>query len=447
MNKVFFRDALIVTMDSERNVYRGDLLVEDDQIKNIGAAIDAGEVDQVINCKGQVLIPGLIQTHIHLVQALFRGQADDLALLDWLRRKIWPLEAAHDRESVYYSALLGICELLRGGTTTIVDMATVNHTDAVFEALAETGLRAVSGKCMMDSGSDKPAGLAETTEQSLQASVDLLEKWHGKAEGRLQYAFNPRFVLSCSEELLREVVKLAELHKVIIHSHASENRDEIAEVESALGRRNVIYFGDIGLLGDNLILAHCIWVNEKELNLLKESKTVVAHCPSSNLKLGSGIAPITRMIEMGIKVSLGADGAPCNNNFDQFMEMRLAALIQKPIHGPTAMPAERVFEMATLGGAVAINMIDKIGSLEPGKKADLALIELNKPHSMPEAGTNIYSRLVYEAKAADVSLTMVDGRILYKNGLLQSIDEGHILAQADKALARVLKRSGITSLP
>lgn len=438
MTTTLFRNASIVTMDAERRVLEGNLLVEDNRIREVGAADVPADLE--IDCRGKVLIPGLIQTHIHLVQVLFRGQADDLTLLDWLRKKIWPLEAAHDAESVYYSSLLGIGELLRSGTTAIVDMATVNHTSAVFEAICKSGIRATSGKCMMDSGTDKPAGLHETTAASLKESVDLLEKWHGRADGRLRYAFNPRFVLSCSEELLKKVRDLAIEYGVLIHSHASENRDEIAEVEKAIGRRNISYFADIGLTGDNLILAHCIWVNDEELDILRESGTVVAHCPSSNLKLGSGIAPVVKMREMGINLSLGADGAPCNNNLDPFMEMRLAALIQKPLHGPTALPAEQVFEMATLGGAAAMQLENDIGSLEAGKKADLVLIDLNQPHSMPAAGKNIYSRLVYEARATDVCLTMVDGRILYQDSELKTIDQEDVLKQSEQAIKRILKR-------
>jgi 5-methylthioadenosine/S-adenosylhomocysteine deaminase len=439
MSQVLFRDALIVTMDNGRSVFTGNLLVENDRIKELNPA--QYEADQVIDCRGKVLIPGLIQTHVHLVQVLFRGQADDLALLDWLRQKIWPLEAAHDSESIYYSALLGISELLRSGTTSIVDMATVNHTEAVFEAISETGIRAISGKCMMDSGADVPKGLSETTEQSLQQSLDLLDKWHGSENGRIKYAFNPRFVLSCSKELMIEVGELARRKGVHVHTHASENRDEIALVEQIMGRSNILFFDDIGLTGENLVLAHCIWVNDEELQVLKMSGTTVAHCPSANLKLGSGIAPTVKMAEMGIKLSIGADGAPCNNNLDPFMEMRLAALIQKPIHGPTAMPAELVFEMATLGGAAAMNQSTEIGSIEAGKKADLVLIDLNKPHSMPEAGTNIYSRLVYEAKSSDVCLTMVDGKILYRDGVLQTISEEETLKESNIALQRILTKN------
>jgi 5-methylthioadenosine/S-adenosylhomocysteine deaminase len=438
MSRVLFRDAIIVTMDDNRRIVKGNLLVEADRIKNIGA--ENWTAERVIDCHGRIMIPGLIQTHIHLVQTLFRGQADDLSLLDWLRRKIWPLEAAHDFDSVYYSALLGIGELLRGGTTAIVDMATVKHTEAVFKALQQSGIRAICGKCMMDLEDDDGPGLAESTEQSLQESVDLLERWHGKANSRLQYAFKPRFVLSCSKELLNHTRDLAHKYGVLIHSHASENRDEIALVEEKLGRKNILYFSDIGLTGSNLILAHCIWVDEEELSILRDSATTVAHCPSSNLKLGSGIAPVKKMLDMGIKVSIGADGAPCNNNLDVFMEMRLAALLQKPFHGPMALPAEEVFAMATRGGAAAMKMTSEIGSLEVGKKADLVLVDLEQTHSMPSEETNLYGRLVYAAKAADVCLTMVDGELLYQDGSLKTLDEKDIIAQSARALSRILKK-------
>ena len=220
MPATLIKNALIVTMNEQREILDGNLLVAGDRIKAIGREEFAA--DLVIEAQGQVLIPGLIQTHVHLCQAILRGQADDLELLDWLKTRIWPLEGAHDAESVYCSALLGIGELFRGGTTAIIDMETVHHTESAFEAISETGIRAVSGKCMMDWGEGVPASLLEKTEASLQESVDLLEKWHGKCEGRLSYAFTPRFAISCSEELLKQVGELARRYKVKIHTHASE---------------------------------------------------------------------------------------------------------------------------------------------------------------------------------------------------------------------------------
>jgi len=438
---LLIKNATLVTMNARKEVIQGGIYVEDDRIVEVGQTRD--QADRVLDARGGVVIPGLIQPHIHLCQTLFRGQADDLELLDWLRLKIWPLEGAHDQDSIRVSALLGCGELLKGGTTTIVDMETVHHTNNAIEAIAESGMRAFTGKVMMDYGDDVPQSLKETTEGSLKESVELLEKWHGKAEGRIQYAFAPRFVVSCTEELLIEVKNLAKRYGVKVHTHASENTAECGLVEERFGLTNVRYLDKIGLTGPDLVVAHCIWVDDEEVKILARSKTNIVHCPSSNLKLASGLARIPEMLEQGAGVSLAADGAPCNNNLDGFMEMRLAALIHKPRLGPTVMPAEKVFEMATLGGARTLGLEDSLGSLEPGKKADLVLLDLDQLHAQPEEGTNIYSRLVYEAKASDVRLTVVDGRILADNGRLNTIDEEEVKKEAQRAITRVAERAGL----
>ncbi|HEX3011447.1 MAG TPA: 5'-deoxyadenosine deaminase [Syntrophomonadaceae bacterium] len=441
MTRILFKNPLLVTMNPEKEVVKSDLLVEDTIIRAIGTEL--GPADRVIDAADKVMIPGLIQSHIHLCQTLFRGQADDLELLDWLKKRIWPLEGAHDVESIYVSACLGIGELFRGGTTAIVDMETVNYTESALRAIVETGIRAVSGKVMMDFGEDVPATLMEDTDKSIQQSIDLLEKWHLAANGRLQYAFSPRFVVSCTPRLLQEVTNLADHYHVKVHTHAAENQGEIALVEKEHHMRNVVYLDRLGLTGEKLILAHCIWLDNEEMRILAQSGTNVVHCPASNLKLGSGIAPVPDMLKLGINLSLGADGAPCNNNLDQFMEMRLASLIQKPLHGPTALPAFEVFKMATRGGAWAMGLESEIGSLEIGKKADLVLLDLNKIHCSPHEGSNIYSQLVYQARAADVILTMVDGQIVYENDRLTTINELIIQREAEQTIKRIRTRAGL----
>ncbi|QGP93593.1 Melamine deaminase [Neomoorella glycerini] len=438
---ILIKNGILVTMNPRREVFQGNIYIEDDRIAAIGRT--PATADRIIEATGQLVIPGLIQPHIHLCQALFRGRADDLELLDWLRLRIWPLEGAHDPESLYYSALLGIGELFLSGTTTIVDMETVHHTDAAMEAISQSGIRAITGKVMMDFGEDVPASLKEITAASLKESVDLLEKWHGYDNGRIQYAFEPRFVVSCTEELLLEVRDLARHYGVKIHTHASENRGECALVEKLHGRRNVLYLDDIGLTGPDLILVHCIWLSEEEKDILARTGTKVVHCPSSNLKMASGICPVPDLLNRGTVVSLAADGAPCNNNLDAFMEMRLAALIQKPLHGPTTMPAPLVFEMATLGGARAMGMEKDIGSLEVGKKADLALVSLEGLHTQPADGVDVYTQLVYQARGSDVTLTMVDGKIVMEKGELKTIDAGEVREKANKAVLRVLRRAGL----
>lgn len=441
MAGILFKDALLVTMNPDREVVKSDLLVADSFIRSIGP--DPGSADQVINAADKVIIPGLIQPHIHLCQTLFRGQADDLELLDWLRKRIWPLEGAHDRESLYVSARLGIGELFKSGTTAIVDMETVNYTEAAFAAMADSGIRAIGGKVMMDWGEGVPSSLLEDSDASLQKSVDLLETWHQAANGRLEYAFCPRFVISCTEHLLEEVGKLARHYGVKVHTHAAENQSEISLVQEERKMRNIVYLDKLGLTGKNLILAHCIWLDDEEIKILARTGTQVVHCPSSNLKLGSGVALIPEMLKQGINISLGADGAPCNNNLDSFMEMRLASLIHKPRCGSTAMPAEQVFAMATLGGARAMGAESRIGSLEIGKKADLVVLDLNKIHCTPGEETNIYSQLVYQAHASDVVLTMVDGKIVYRHGHLTTIDETEMQKEAELAVKRVRRRAGL----
>jgi len=439
--KTLIKDALIITMNKQGTIEQGNLLVEDDRISYLGP--DQPEADRVISGRDKLLIPGLVQTHVHLPQALFRGQADDLELLAWLKERIWPLEGAHDPESVYYSAMLGLSELILGGTTSIVDMETVHHTGAALEAIRESGIRAICGKAMMDYGDDIPASLKESTEQSLQQSVDLLEKWHCRENGRIQYAFTPRFVLSCSETLLKEIVALSTAYKVRIHSHASENKSEIELVESKKGMKNIHYLDHLGLASPRLILAHCIWVDDAELAVLKDQQVKVAHCPASNVKLASGLAPVPQMLERGISVSLGADGAPCNNNLDIFQEMRLAALIQKPLHGPTAMPAREVFRMATMGGAEAMGLDEEIGSIEAGKKADLALVSMAGVHANPVSAADPYSLLVYALRSSDVEMTMVEGRILMENRALKTIEQERIIKTSNLLIMKLRERAGI----
>ncbi|WP_414625726.1 5'-deoxyadenosine deaminase [Sporolactobacillus terrae] len=443
LNRTIIKNAQLITMNQEEAILHGDIVIEGSRIQSVGAAVAPTADDYVIDGTGRTVIPGFIQTHIHLCQTLFRGKADDLELMDWLKERIWPLEAAHDKESIYLSAMLGIGELIAGGSTTIVDMETVHYTNEAFQAIAKSGIRALSGKVMMDKGADVPSGLQEKTEDSIRESVDLLEKWNGHDHGRIRYAFAPRFVISCSESLLTQVRDLAEHYKVFVHTHASENRGEIAIVEKDTGMRNIVYLDHIGLAGKRLILAHCIWLNAEEKEIIRQRGIHVSHCPGSNLKLASGIAHVPQMAGMGINLGLGADGAPCNNNLDMFQEMRLAALIHKPANGPTSMNAHHIFRMATIDGAKAVGMDQEIGSLETGKKADLAILNLNTFHSRPMFGTDPISRIVYSAKSSDVETTLIDGRIVMENRQMKTIDQAFVLKEAETAIERLVKRAGI----
>ena len=443
--KIFIKNAEIITGNRQGQILTGDVLVEDSRIVAVGTVgeVEGQIADKVIDATGKTLIPGFVQTHLHLCQTLFRGQADDLELMDWLRRRIWPLEASHDAESVYYSALLGIGELIESGTTALVDMETVGHTESAFQALSESGIRAMSGKVMMDHGDQVPLGLQEQSVASVEQSLALLERWHGHDGGRLQYAFCPRFVVSCTEELLTRVRDLSAHYDVMVHTHASENLDEIAIVEAERGRRNVAYLDHIGLANERLILAHSIWLDDDERRILAERGVKVTHCPSSNLKLASGIADVPGLLAEGVTVGLGADGAACSNNLDMFAEMRLAAFMQKiQRQDSTAMPARAVFEMATMGGARVMRLENEIGSIETGKLADLVLLDLNQLHAYPSRQVDPISRLVYSASKRDVETVLINGRIVMENHRLLTIDRSAVLRNSNEAIERVMSRAG-----
>ncbi len=435
---LLIKGATIITLDPQNRIFEGDVLIEEGRIASLDPAPGArtGQVaGETIEARGRVLLPGFVQTHIHLCQTLFRGAADDLALIDWLRQRVWPMEAAHTPESLYASARLGIAELIRGGTTCALTMETVNHTEAVFRAVEESGFRATVGKCMMDKGDDVPDALREETSNSIAESLELLERWHGRADGRIRYCFAPRFAVSCTRELLEQVARLSREHQVLVHTHASENQVEIAMVERETGRRNVEYLREVGLAAPHVVLAHCIWLNDAEMEILRETETKVAHCPSSNLKLASGLARITEMLERGISVSLGADGAPCNNRLDMFTEMRLAALIQKVRCGPQALPALAALRLATIEGARALGLGDQIGSIEAGKRADLQLLNLNRLHTTPQP--DLISTIVYAAAASDVEMVIIDGRIVMRQGQLLTLDEQTAIVQARNEAQRL----------
>jgi 5-methylthioadenosine/S-adenosylhomocysteine deaminase len=435
---LLIKGATVITLDEDNRVFEGDVLLEGSRITRLDESI-AAEAAQVIDARGQILLPGFVQTHIHLCQTLFRGAADDLALIDWLKKRVWPMEAAHTPESIHASALLGIAEMIRGGTTCALTMETVNHTQHVFRAVEATGFRATVGKCMMNSGEDVPAGLRERTEDSIAESVALLERWHGAAGGRIRYCFAPRFALSCTRALLERVARLASERAVLVHTHASENIDEIQMVERETGRRNIEYLNEVGLTANNVVLAHCVHVNEDEMKILARTGAHVAHCPSSNLKLGSGIARIAEMLDRGISVSLGADGAACNNRLDMLTEMRTAALIQKALRGPEALPAARVLRLATIDGARAMGLADEIGTIEIGKRADLILFDLDGLSTIP--CPDPISTIVYAAEAVHIRTALIDGQVVMRDRRLLTADENAVIAGAVRQARLVQSRA------
>jgi 5-methylthioadenosine/S-adenosylhomocysteine deaminase len=438
---LLIRNGVVVTMDDRFRVLEADVSIRDRRIAAIARNITDPH-DLVIDARGGFVIPGFVQTHIHLCQTLFRGYADDLPLMDWLRARVWPLEAAHNAASLRAAARLATTELLCSGTTCVLTMETVHDTDAVFEAVVESGIRATIGKCMMDSADGTPSRLQESTQASIDESVAIRKRWNGAGDGRVRAAFAPRFAVSCSRELLEAVAALSEDQRSLVHTHASESRDELTIVrERSGGLSNLEYFDQLHLASPRLCAAHCVWVDEQEQQLMAERDVKVMHCPSSNLKLGSGIAPVPDMRARGITVSLGADGAACNNRLDMFEEMRLAAVLQAVRRQPGALTARDAVEMATRAGARTLGLEADIGSIEVGKRADVVIVDRNRPHLA--TGPDPYSTLVYAARGTDVRATVVDGELLVDEFAPVRVDRDDIVAESRRAARDLATRAGL----
>ena len=430
-------------MNASRDILpHSTILIEGNHIKKIGGKTNFRNfTGDVIDAKHLVAVPGFIQTHIHLCQTLFRGLADDLQLLDLLQQKIFPFEAAHNEHSMYVSALLGVAELFRSGTTTILDMGSIHFEEEIIRAVGESGMRAFLGKAMMDRNDLFPQ-LKESTTSALSSTRNLAERFHNSYDCRVKYAAAPRFVLSCSEKLLRETGEMVQnFDGMLLHTHASENKNEIAHVKKLYGKDNITALHSFGTLSEKTILAHCVHLSAQEMTLLQKTKTHIAHCPSSNLKLASGIANVPQYRAAGINVTLGADGAPCNNSLSIFQEMRLAALLQKPFHGATAMDAQTAFELATVNGAKALGLSSEIGSIEIGKKADIVLLDLNNVWNPVESNAEqLYSSIVYSATRENIHSVMLDGRWIVRNKELIALDEKKIFEIARRELKKLRER-------
>jgi cytosine/adenosine deaminase-related metal-dependent hydrolase len=419
---LLIRGGVVLPMVNDEEFFRGDLLIDGGRIVEVvrGPAPADTKASRTLDASEAAILPGFVQGHVHVVQSLLRHQADSLELLPWLRSAMWPYEAALDGDGVEAAAELGIAELLCGGTTTALDFGTCRHHERVFGAAERLGIRLVSGKTHMDTGAGVPSGLLEDTGRSLADAAALGERWHGAAGGRLRYAVAPRFALSCSRRLLEGCAELARSHGWLLQSHANENTSEVAAIRAATGTSNIEYFAGVGLTGPDVVLAHGVHLEPQEVELLAASGTTICHCPGTNLKLGSGIADIPALQRAGVRVVLGADGAPCNNRLSIFHEMSLAATLHSLRHGPSAMPATQVLAMATRNGAAALHLGHEIGTLEPGKAADVTVIDL-RGWSLQPAG-HPAARIVHGAAVGDVRHVIVGGRPVVVDGQLATAD-------------------------
>jgi 5-methylthioadenosine/S-adenosylhomocysteine deaminase len=319
-------------------------------------------------------------------------------------------------------------------------MGTVHHSEQLFLAAEESGIRYTGGQAMMDRGDGVPAGLQQLTAEAIAESDALCARWDGAAGGRLRYAYTPRFILSCSAELMEAVAARARTRGVRVHTHASEQQEELEVVRAEIGRGDLEYFAEIGLTGPWLVLAHCVWLTEPGLDEVARSGTHVTHCPASNLKLGSGLAPVRAMLDRGINVALGSDGAACSNRIDGWHQLWLSALVASARDGAGALHAREAFEIATLGGARALGLADQIGSIVVGKRADLLVVDA-RPH-LPNG--DVYTTLVYSCRGEDVRTVLVDGRVLVEDGRLLTLDADTVREEAVAARDALMARAGLS---
>ncbi len=419
-------------MESDGHWFTGDVLVRDGRIAEVRPG-GAGEVTarRVLDASGAAVLPGFVQCHVHVVQSLLRHQADGLKLLDWLEQRTLPYEAALDGDGVATAAELGIAELLAGGTTTVLDFGTTHDHDRVFEAAERMGIRMTSGRTHMDMGSDTAPTLMEDADASLADAEATGGRWHGRAGGRLRYAVAPRFALSCSRGLLEGCSRLARKHGWLLHSHASENTDEVAAVRAATGMSNIEYLDSVGLTGRDVVLAHGVHLDSAEIQILTDTRTRICHCPGANLKLGSGIADIPGLRSRGVRIGLGADGPPCNNRLSAFYEMSLAATIHALRSGPTALGAWDAMALATREGARVLHLADLVGTITPGKAADITVVSLESWSMMP--GDDPVARVVHGGSTSDVRHVIVNGRPVVVDGELTTIHPEALRTRVDES--------------
>ncbi|WP_458405586.1 amidohydrolase family protein [Methanobrevibacter sp.] len=424
-NTILIKNALILNPNNFENK-KQSLLIKDDLISQIADEIDENNVDKIIDANGKILLPGLINTHTHLSMTLFRGLADDLSLDSWLNDHIWPMEANLNGDYCYIGALLGAVELIKSGTTTFSDM--YFYMEDVARAVEDSGIRAVLSYGMIDFGD------AEKRENEIKENLELYNNCNGMADGRIKVFLGPHSPYTASEELLIKVREIADEYNMGIHIHVSETQKEIDDVSTEKGLRPFEYLEKIGFLGPDVVAAHCVWLSDEEIEIIKKHNVKVSHNPCSNMKLASGISPVSKLIENDVCVSIGTDGASSNNNLDLIEELKTASLLQKvSTLDPKVLSSDEAIQMATIKGAEALGLEDEIGSIEVGKKADIILIETNAANMTPDS-SNLSSNIIYSANGSNVDTTICNGKILMENKKLTVLNEDEIFDKARQAI-------------
>ncbi len=433
MHRLLIYNTTILTEDESTQTYKvipkGYLFLEDNYISQIGeGAAPSLLSEKATNVNGEnlLIMPGLVNTHGHSAMSLLRSYADDLPLMKWLQEKIWPVEARLSEEEVYWGTLLSIVEMIRSGTTTFTDLYFFMEEAA--KAVEESGIRAVLSEGLL--------GILESSDKALEYTKNLHENWHGAANGRISIILGPHALFTCPPDFMEQVLGISRERNMPIQIHLSETKEEFENAKKSNGKSPTRILADLGILDQSVIAAHCVHINEEDMDIIAEKNVGVAHNPGSNLKLGSGIAPVVDMLKKGIKVGIGTDGASSNNNLDMFEEMRLAALIPKGFYqDPTLIPAPKALEMATFLGAKVLSL-DKVGKIKEGYHADLIGVNLDSPRMRPSH--NLISSVVYSATGADVELVTVNGRLLMEKGKLLTLDEERITARSEELAKKLV---------
>ncbi len=437
--RIHIRNTTILTMNQEEEPFIGDIVIHNDQIEHV-IRIDQQSIEsiippltdddvQVIDGTGTVTMPGLINAHQHTPMNLLKGFSDDLKLMDWLEKKMFPAEARMTPEDIYWGSQLSMAEMIRSGTTTFADM--YMHMNQIAQAVDEVGMRASLTRGLVFHDDDQGVRIRE--------AIELVENWHGQADGRITTMFGPHAPYTCPPEPLQEVMRLAKQYDLPIHIHLAETKEEVITMRERYQQTPTQYLYELGLFEQlHVMLAHSVHLTKRDIQYLKGMRGGVIHNPVSNLKLGCGIAPITEMKQQGITVGLGTDGAGSATTLDMFQEIKAATWLQKLDYGdPTVLPAYQSLQMATIESAKLLAIDHETGSLEVGKKADMILIDLNRPHLQPVH--NIVSLLAYSVNGADVDTTIVNGKILMQNRQLLTLDEQEVMRQGNRRAKRIVE--------
>jgi len=458
MSSILISGGTLLTMDGNRRVIAdGAVLVDGSRITKVGKTSEVrkgAKADSEIDVRGMAILPGLIDTHVHLAQALIRGCADDTSLIDWLQKFVWPLQGNFDAEDGKTSAELCMLEMIKSGTTTFLESLLHERygLSGIAESVQQSGMRGILSKTVMGlpgyggKTSIMHPGMVEDGETCLRQVEGYFKQWNGRADGRIKVWYGARSLGGCSRELYQGIGEGARRLGTGITMHLNEVQEDARYCKREFGKLPGEFVDEVGLLDSTIVFAHGVWMTEPEWQIFAKKGASIAHCPSSNMKIASGIAPVVEMTRAGVNVGLGCDGGPSNNCYDMVREMKTASLLQKArLLDPLVLNAETTLEMATIKGAKALGLQKEIGSIEAGKKADLILVTLRKPHLVPPL--NPVSHIVYAADGADVETVIINGKVIMENRILKTIDEENVMHHANERSAKLLARAGLEIAP